>query len=50
MKALLVMDTISIEAKMAVEAVGAPAEANTEMTGDNVPPLVPVAVAPSEAE
>ena len=44
------METIEIEANMAMEAVGAPAEAKTEMAGSHFPPLVPVSVAPSEAE
>ena len=35
---------------MDVEAVGAPAEAKTEMAGSHFPPPVPVAVAPSEVE
>ena len=30
--------------------MGAPAEAKTEMAGAHLPPLVPVAVAPSESE
>ena len=34
---------------MAMEAVGATVEAKTEMAGAHFPPLVPVAVAPSEA-
>ena len=43
------METTSIEANMAMEAVGAPAESKTEMAGAHFPPLVPVAVSPSEA-
>ena len=50
MKVVLEMDTISIEANMYMEAVGAPAEAKTEMAGAHFPPPVPVAVSPSEAE
>ena len=50
MKLVLAMYTIEIEAKMSMEAVGAPAEANTEMAGDHFPPLVTVSVATSEAE
>ena len=44
------MDTISIEAKMYMETVGAPAEENTEMAGAHFLPPVPVSVVPSEAE
>ena len=44
------MDTIAIEDKMAMKAVGAPAEAKTEMAGAHLPPPVPVSVAPSKAE
>ena len=43
------MYTISIEANMAMEAVGAPAEEKIEMAGAHLLPPVPVAVAPSEA-
>ena len=43
------METIAIESNMAMEEVGAPVEAKTEMAGAHFPPLVPVAVAPSEA-
>ena len=50
MKVVLAMETIAIEANMAMETVGAPAKANTDMTGAHFPPPVPVAVAPSEAE
>ena len=35
---------------MAMEEVGTPAEAKTEKAGAHLPPLVPVAVTPSEAE
>ena len=35
---------------MDMKAVGAPAEANIEMTGVHLPPPVPVALAPSEVE
>ena len=44
------METIAIEAKMAMEAVGEPAEAKTEMVGAHFLPPVPVAVAPSETD
>ena len=44
------MEAITIEAKMSMEAVGAPAEAKAEIAGAHFPPPVPVAVAPSEAE
>ena len=44
------MYTIAIEAKINIEAVGAPAEAKTEMEGSHFPPPFPVAVAPSESE
>ena len=44
------METIAIKAKMDMEAVGAPAEAKTEISGAHFLPLVPVAVAPSESE
>ena len=50
MKVVLAMKTIAIEAKMAMEAVGAPAEAKTYMSGAHFSPPVPVAVEPSEAE
>ena len=50
MKVVLAMETISIEAKMAMEAVGSPMKAKTEMKGAHFLPLVPVAVAPSESE
>ena len=49
-KVVLVMDTISIEANMGMEAVGAPAKVKTEMVGAHFPTPVPAAVAPSEAE
>ena len=49
-KVVLAKETIQIEAKMDMEAVGAPAEANTEMLGYHFPPPVPVVVVPSEAE
>ena len=45
---VLLMETISIEDMMAIEAVGAPAEAKTEMAGAHFLPPVPVAVAPIE--
>ena len=48
MKLVMAIDTIAIEAKMYMEAVGAPAEAKTEMAGAHFPPPVPVTVAPSE--
>ena len=50
MKLVLAMETIAIEAKMDMEAVGAPAEAKREIVGAHFLPPVPVAVAPSEAE
>ena len=50
MKVVLAMETIAIEANMDMEAVVAPAEANTEMAGAHLPPLFPVAVEPSDAE
>ena len=43
------METIAKEPKVAMEEVGAPAEAKTEMAGANFLPPVHVAVAPSEA-
>ena len=49
MELVLEMKTISIEANMAMEAVGSPAEANTEMTGAHFPPTFTVSVAPSES-
>ena len=49
-KVVMEMDTIEIETKMAMEAVGAPVEAKIEMAGAHFPPPVPVEVAPSEAE
>ena len=44
------MYTIAIEANMAMEAVGSPEEAKTEIAEAHVPPPFPVTVAPSEAE
>ena len=44
------METITIEAKMDMEAVGAPSEAKTEMAEAHFQPPVPVAVEPSESE
>ena len=44
------METTAIESKMDMEAVGAPAEAKTDIAGAHFPPPVTVAVAPSEAE
>ena len=44
------METIAIESKMALDVVGTPAEAKTEMAGAHFPPSVTVAVASSEAE
>ena len=43
------METIAKEPKVAMEEVGAPAEAKTEMAGANFLPPVHVEVAPSEA-
>ena len=48
MKVVLIMETIAIDAKMAMETAGVPAEAKTEMSGAHFPPPVPVSVAPSE--
>ena len=48
MKVVLIMETIEIDAKMDMEAVGAPAEAKTDIEGAHFPPPVPVSVAPSE--
>ena len=50
MKVTLTMKNIAIEAKMDMDAVGAPEEAKTDMEGAHFPPPVPVAVAPSEEE
>ena len=50
MKVVLSMETIAIEANMYMEAVEAPMEAKIEMAGAHFPPLVPIAVAPSEAK
>ena len=44
------MKTIEIEAKMAMEVMGTPAEANTDMSGAHFPPPVPISVALSESE
>ena len=49
-KVVLTMETIAIEYKMAMEEVGASAEAKTDMEGAHYPPPVPIAVAPSEAK
>ena len=46
-KVVLAIETIAIEGKMAMEAVGAPTESKTDMAGAHLPPPVPVAVAPS---
>ena len=50
MKVVTEMETIVIEANMAMEAVETPVEAKTEMAGDHFLPPVPVAAVPSEAE
>ena len=50
MKVLLAMETIAIEDKIDMEAVGTPAEVKTYMAGSHPPPPVSIAVAPSEAE
>ena len=44
------MQTIEIEARISMEAVGAPVEAKTDMSGAHFPPPVPVAVAPRNSE
>ena len=44
------METIAIEAKMAMAELGAPEEAKREMAGAHFLPPVPVLMAPSEAE
>ena len=50
MKVVLAMETIVIESKMAMEAVGAPADAKKEMAGANFLSIVLVAVSHSEEE
>ena len=50
MKVVLEMDTIETEANNAMEAVGAPAETKTDMTGAHFPLPVPVALSHSEEE
>ena len=50
MKVVLKMETISIESKMSMEAVGAPANTKTEMAVSHFPPPVPALVELSEAE
>ena len=50
MKVVLTMETIAIEDTIAMEAVGAPAEAKTDMTGAHFPLPVPVALSHSEEE
>ena len=44
------MYTIAIEADMSIEAVGAPAEAKTDIVGAHFTPPFPVSVSPIEAE
>ena len=43
------METIEIEAKMAMKLVASPVEAKKDMAGDHFLPPVTVAVAPSKA-
>ena len=49
-KVVLALETIAIEVKMAMEAVGAPSEVKTEMEEAHLQPPVPVAVAPNESD